>query len=304
MFFPNQLKTGDRVGILAPARKINRTDVEFAANVISSWGLSVVLSKNLYSTHHSYLSGNDAERIDDLQNMIDDPAIRCIICARGGYGSTRIIDRIDYSSLQKNPKWFVGFSDITAIHLKLFKHKIVSVHGTMPILFSKPDSTSSVESLRKLLLEGECKIEAPAFELNRSGETMGKVIGGNLSLIVDSLGTLTEPDTNNTILLLEEIDEYLYKVDRMITHLKRAGKLENLKGLIVGHMTDIKDTELSFGERVEEIILNAVKHFNYPVAFLFPSGHENPNYAWLHGADAKLFVTSSGAVLSYVGMQS
>lgn len=293
------LSPGDKIGIVASARKINQPDVEFASNLLSSWGFNVSLSRNIYSPHHSYLSGTDEERLQDIQSMIDNPEIRCILCARGGYGSTRILDAIDFSVLKKSPKWIVGFSDITAIHLKLFKQGLVSVHGTMPVLFSKADSLHSVESLRKLLLQVDCKIESPPFELNRKGTVVGKVIGGNLSLVADSLGTPTEPDTNNTILVLEEIDEYLYKIDRMITQLKRAGKLKNLKGLIIGHMTDIKDTELSFGEQVEDIILNAVKDMNYPIAFRFPSGHENPNIAWLHGAEAELSVTSKGAVLSY-----
>jgi muramoyltetrapeptide carboxypeptidase len=167
----------------------------------------------------------------------------------------------------------------------------------MPILFARPDSNSSIESLRKLLFEGNLQIQSAPHSSNRSGNNTGKLLGGNLSLIIDSLGTSSEPDTNNSILVLEEIDEYFYRVDRMMTQLKRAGKLQGLKGLIVGHMTDIKESELPFKESIEEIILNAVKEYNYPVAFGFPTGHENPNYAWPVGCQAELAVDTRGASL-------
>jgi muramoyltetrapeptide carboxypeptidase len=299
MTIPDLLKSGDKVGIVATARKISATDVEFAVRVLSSWGLKVITGRNISSSSHSYLSGSDEERRADLQGMIDDPDIRAIICARGGYGSTRILDSIDFSGFDKYPKWLVGFSDITALHLRLFGHNIASIHGIMPVLFSKPDSAASVESLRSLLLKGECKIAASPAQFNKPGTASGVVLGGNLSLIVDSLGTSSEPDIQSNILILEEVDEYLYKIDRMMTQLRRAGKLQKLNGLVVGHMTGIKDTELSFGERVEEIILNAVKDYSYPVAFGFPSGHENPNYAWVHGGKAHLQVNKEGALLSF-----
>jgi muramoyltetrapeptide carboxypeptidase len=299
MIAPDLLKPGDNIGILAPARKINSAEVDFAMKTLSSWGLKPVLSANIYSNKHSYLSGTDSERQSDFQAMLEDHSIRAILCARGGYGSTRIIDDIGFSVLRQDPKWIIGFSDITAIHLTLLHLGVASIHGTMPILFSKPSSKVSVESLRKVLFEGECLINGPAVNHNKLGQSQGRVIGGNLSLVADSLGTRSEPDTRGTILFLEEIDEYLYKVDRMLTQLRRAGKLENLKGMIIGHMTDIKDSELPFGKTVEEIVLDAVKQYDYPVAFNFPSGHENPNLAWIHGGTATLSVTSNGSQLSY-----
>jgi muramoyltetrapeptide carboxypeptidase len=303
MIIPDLLKAGDKVGIVATAKKINVADVEFAARVLASWELQVIIGKNIFSTRHNYLSGSDEERRSDLQNMINDTGIRAIICARGGYGSTRILDSIDFSGFEKDPKWLVGFSDITALHLGLIGHNMASIHGTMPVFFPKAGSAPSIESLRRLLLEGECRIEASAAPFNRTGTTSGVVMGGNLSLIVDSLGTASEPDTNNRILVLEEIDEYLYKIDRMMTQLRRAGKLQNLNALVMGHMSDIKDSELSFGERVEEIVLNAVKDYSYPVAFNFPSGHENPNYAWVHGGKADLLVSEKSVSLSFNGLK-
>ena len=299
MIIPGVLKRGDKIGILAPARKISPSDVEHAVNIFELWGLKVNLSENIFSNAHSYLSGSDLERLTDFQGMINDNSYKAIICSRGGYGSTRIIDALDFSSLRRHAKWIIGFSDITAIHLRLFKENIVSIHGIMPIQFSKSDSGASIESLRKLLLEGECKIEIPAVEHNRLGETSGQVVGGNLSLILDSLGTTSEPDTRNKILVIEEIDEPLYKVDRMLTQLRRAGKLNALKGLIIGHLTDIRDTELSFGETVKQIISNAVKDYSYPVCFDFPSGHEHPNLAWIHGGSATFISGATSSSLNF-----
>jgi muramoyltetrapeptide carboxypeptidase len=299
MRYPDLLNPGDKVGILAPARKIHRADIEFASNLFSSWGLEALIAENIYSEHHSYLAGSDEERISDFQTCLNDSTVKALFSARGGYGSTRIIDHIDFASLLKNPKWLIGFSDITAFHLKFYKMEIASIHGTMPVLFSKRDSAESVESLRKLLFDGECALDAQPSRDNRNGKASGIVIGGNLSLLVDSLGTESEPDTNGKILFIEEIDEYLYKIDRMMIQLRRAGKLKNLKGLVVGHMTDIKDSELSFGENVQEIISNAVRDYAYPVGFRFPAGHENPNLAWINGGVATLEVNESMSSLVF-----
>jgi muramoyltetrapeptide carboxypeptidase len=191
----------------------------------------------------------------------------------------------------------IGFSDITALHLKLSSLGVESVHGTMPILFSKTDSASSIESLRKVLFDEPHQILAPAHSLNRLGHARGPLVGGNLSLIVDSLGTAYEPEIGGKILIIEEVDEYLYKIDRMIVQLKRAGKLEGLAGLVIGHFSEIKDTELSFGETVEQIIRFHTSIFQYPVAFNFPSGHLNPNLSWVQGRQADLTVDENGSTL-------
>ena len=303
MIIPELLKPGDKIGILAPARKIDPAAVDFARHIFTEWGLKVVLSKNLFSGQHSYLSGTDDERLADLQSMIDDHSIRAIICARGGYGSTRIVDDLDLSGLKENAKWLVGFSDITALHLRFLSSGLASIHGIMPVLFSKPDSASSIESLKTLLFEGTCNIKIQPNDFNKIGKSEGLVIGGNLSLIADAMGTWLNPDTTNKILIVEEVDEQLYKIDRMITQLKRAGKLKNLNGFIVGHLTDCKDGELSFGEKAEEIMMNAVKEYKYPVAFNFPYGHENPNLSWINGGFATFSVGKEGASLSFSSIQ-
>jgi muramoyltetrapeptide carboxypeptidase len=299
MLLPPSLRPGNKIGIVAPSRKIELAEIEAAVNIFRTWGMEPVLSLNLLSRAHSYLAGTDSERLADLQQMINDPGIHAIICARGGYGSTRILEQLTCAPLISNPKWLVGFSDITALHLKLLANGIASIHGTMPILFSKTESASSIESLQRVLVHGICEIQTHSSSVNRPGETQGEVVGGNLSLIVDSLGTSTEIDTHGRILIIEEVDEYLYKVDRMMTQLKRARKFEHLKGLIVGHMSDIKDSALSFGEKIEEIILNAISEKNIPVAFNFPTGHENPNLAWIQGGYALFKVDNNGVSLSF-----
>ena len=297
MINPPLLKSGDKIGIVATGRKVSVNNIEPACKILTSWGMEVVMSPNLHSNGHEYLAGSDLERLSDIQQMIDNPDIKAIVCARGGYGTTRIIDALDFSSLYKNPKWIVGFSDVTALHLKLFKVGIKSVHGTMPLLFSNTESNSSIESLRRSLIGESDVITSSPNRFNKFGKATAPIIGGNLSLIVDSIGTSADPDTNGKILVLEEIDEYKYKIDRMLMHLKRSGKLDNLAGLIVGYMTDIKDPDIPFGETIEEIVVSKTTKKNYPIAFNFPIGHENPNLAWVHGSVMTLNVTEAGAQL-------
>jgi muramoyltetrapeptide carboxypeptidase len=304
MIYPSKLEAGDAVGIVAPARKITSGQLEPAVEIIRSWGLKHVLAKNIFSEGHSYLSGKDHERRDDFQRMIDDADIKAIFSARGGYGSTRVIEDINFLALEKTPKWIVGFSDVTAFHLKLASMNIASIHGTMPIFFGQDDSAESVESIRKILFDGECKIDFPAEGANRPGRGEGEVLGGNLSLIVDSLNTASEPDMRKRILVVEEVDEYFYKLDRMFTQLRRSGKLKDLSALVIGHMTDIKNSDLDFGETISQIVLHAVRDYSYPVAFLFPSGHRNPNLAWIHGGRAVLDVSIKNARLAYPNIYS
>lgn len=299
MMIPPKLKRGDAVGVVAPARKISRAQLEPALHILEEWGLKPVLSKNIFSSNHSYLAGTDRERCEDFRTMVDNKNIKAIFCARGGYGSTRILEEIDFASLEKCPKWIIGFSDVTAFHLRLSILGLASIHGTMPIFFGREESSASVESLRLILFEGICEIEMLADDGNRRGRARGEVIGGNLSLIVDALNTPSDPDTKGKILVVEEVDEYYYKLDRMFTQLRRTGKLKDLAGLVVGHMTDIKNSDLDFGETVHQIVHHAVRDYNFPIAFSFPSGHHEPNHAWIHGATAVLDVGLNKVVFSY-----
>jgi muramoyltetrapeptide carboxypeptidase len=228
-----------------------------------------------------------------------DGNVRAVLCARGGYGITRILDRIDFSLFSQDPKWIIGFSDITALHLKLYQLGIESIHASMTSHFRKSEYFDSVNSLKNLLFGKQNAIEAQSNKMNRLGSGSGVVIGGNLSLLADALGTSTSPDTRNAILVVEEIGEYKYKTDRMFTQLKRSGKLDQLSALIIGHMTDIRDADPGFGESIEEIVMDKVKEYSYPVAFNFPMGHEAPNIGWRHGAQATLSVDAAGSALHF-----
>jgi muramoyltetrapeptide carboxypeptidase len=300
MIRPKALTSGDKVGIVAPGRKVSVNDIDAAKKAFSSWGVEIELTPNLFSEEHPYLSSSDDRRRDDFQRMLDDDRIRAIICARGGYGTTRILEKLDFSKFINTPKWVVGFSDITALHLKIFNLGIESIHAIMPILFDKPEYASSIVSLQRILFGQDISISAEASEHNKYGVVSGKVIGGNLSLLIDSLGTPSEPEAESNILIVEEIDEHLYKVDRMFTHLGRAGILKKIAGLVIGHMTALTDSELRFGETIEEIVLNKVSDFGYPVAFRFPIGHESPNLAWRHGSLMTLTVDENGSSLTPV----
>lgn len=299
MISPPVLKPGSKVAIVATARKVTEEQMRPAISMLRGWGVEVTVSPNLYREGHSYLAGTDENRTAGLQQFLDDPGTSAIICARGGYGTTRIVDNLDFTEFKKYPKWIVGFSDVTALHLKLACLGYESIHGTMPILFTKDDSASSVDQLRRTLFGEDFELKGPSNKGNRNGQATGKLIGGNLSLLTDSLGTAYEVETEGKILILEEVEEYLYKIDRMIVQLKRANKLTHLAGLVLGHFTEIKDTELSFGETVSEIIRFHIKEFNYPVAFDFQIGHQNPNMAWIQGRDALLEVSNAGAVLKH-----
>lgn len=291
------LNSKDKIFLVAPGRKVSELDIEESISVFKNWGLEVELGKNMFSDQHSYLSGTDQERKEDFQNALDDDHLKAIVCVRGGYGSSRIIDHLDFEKFKKNPKWIVGFSDITCFHLACAKMKINSIHGAMPIQFSKREAAESIESLRKILFGEQMIIKASPNSQNRFGEVEAPLIGGNLSLLVDSLGTKIEIDTEDKILLIEEIDEPRYKVDRMLMQLKRAGKFDQLAGLGIGQMTEIGDSSLPFEESIEEIVLSKITS-GIPVAFNLPFGHENPNYAWVQGKATTFIVKESGTVLN------
>jgi muramoyltetrapeptide carboxypeptidase len=296
----NFIEKGDLIGIAAPAGKIKSDSLEEAASILASWGLRVEFGSHIFSQAHGYFSGSDEERWLDFQTMLSDHRLKAIICARGGYGTSRFIDRLDFTNFLKFPKWIVGFSDITSLHLKLHKLGFESIHSVMPIQFPKPEYKISMNSLQRILFGEGIAIEAKRFERNKVGTAVGQVIGGNLTLIVESIGTPTEVETKGKILVVEEVGEYIYKIDRMLNQLKRANKLDQLAGLIIGHMTDIKDTDPGFGQTVEEIVLDSVKDYSYPIAFNFPIGHEAPNMAWRHGAIGSLVVDQHNSRLSFL----
>lgn len=297
MITPPLLRRGDRVAIVAPTGKVTQDVLAVAVRKLEQWDLRVTVGENVMSKSHSYLSGSDEERLDDLQEALDSRKFSAIFCARGGYGTTRILDRIDFTKFRKHPKWIVGFSDITALHLLLSGIGYQTIHAAMPSQFGDPAGKASLESLHQMLFKGPAAISTRPDKANTEGQATGEVIGGNLSIIMDSMGTPMEPETRKKILVIEEIEEFKYKLDRMLTQLKRTGKLDELAGLVVGYMTHIKDSNTPFGEAVNDIIRKQVEAFDYPVAYNFPIGHEHPNMAWRHGSRMTLTVTSGGVEL-------
>ena len=293
MIRPPYLQENDQIGIVAPAGMTSPKKITHAIEVFRGWGLNVVLGKNIFKRKNTF-AGTDKQRKDDFQDIIDRADIRAVICARGGYGTIRIINKIDFKKFMQNPKWIVGFSDITVFHAYLQKNiKCESMHAIMPGSFSENELESkSLNSLKDVLFGGKINYEIPSHSLNNCGETGGSLVGGNLSVIYSMQGTNLEIDTDNKILFIEDVNEYLYHIDRMISNLKLSGKLDNLRGLIVGHMSRMKDSPVAFGENAYEIIRRAVRDYDYPVVFNFPAGHVKPNMALILGRRIKMTVDS------------
>ena len=286
---PPYLKTGDTIVILCPARKVTIEDMAPAVQIFESWGLKVRLGRTIGLSDHQY-GGTDAERLEDFQRAVDDPDVRAIIAARGGYGTVRIADDIDWTGMLAYPKWIVGFSDITYLHVHLNQTLgVQTLHSTVPAFFNK-NTPEAIDSIRQHLMGEEVIYDVPPHPLNRPGEAKGVLIGGNLSILYSITGTKSGFNTAGKILFIEDVDERLYHIDRMMINLKRSGKLHDLAGLIVGGLTDISDNAVPFGKTAEEIIMQHVGGFGYPVCFNFPAGHISDNRAIVLGKVTKLNV--------------
>jgi muramoyltetrapeptide carboxypeptidase len=287
MTSPPNLKIGDTIAIVASAGKIAAEKVESARKVLESWDLKVVLGSNLFKDHHQF-SATDAERLEDLQKALYDPSVKAILFARGGYGVIRILDRIDFSVFRDNPKWLIGFSDITIFHSHIFQiYSIEAIHASMAAGLTDP---VSAESLRKTLFGENIEYEIVGHPLNRRGTAEGILEGGNLSILCSLIGSVSEVSTREKILFIEDVGEHLYRLDRMMWQMKRAQNLFRIKGLIVGGMTEMKDGETPFGKSAYEIIADSVRNYNYPVCFGFPAGHQPDNRAMIIGRMTKLIV--------------
>ena len=297
MIFPQLLKNGDKVAIVSPAGKLPEKGLDDAIKELKSWGLQVVLGKHVYDINN-YFAGKDTDRLNDLQQAFDDPNIAAVLCARGGYGVTRILEKIELESIRKNPKWVIGFSDITALQIKLENQGIASIHGPMGTSFSNSKSYSAIMSLKELLFNGNSSLVSNEAAV-KSGSVTAAITGGNLSLINDSLGTVEEIETRNKILFIEEIGEKTYRIDRMFQQLLRAGKLDKLAGLVIGHFSEIEDGSSPFGESWREVITNITKPFSYPVAFGFDIGHEPDNMPIVMGGNYNLKVAVSESTLAW-----
>jgi len=298
MIQPPYLKKGDKIAIVSPARRITFEEVFPTMKLFQKWGFEVVLGTHVFGSHHQF-SGTDDQRLQDFQKMLDDPTIRAVISARGGYGTVRIIDKLDFIRFSQDPKWIIGYSDVTVLHSHIHRNLgIQTLHATMPVNIKETDyGNISIESLRKSLVGEKIFYTKHITFHDRTGLTEGLLVGGNLSILNSLMETPSDIDTDGKILLLEDVDEYLYHVDRMMINLKRAGKLKHLKGLIVGGMTDMKDNEVPFGKNAQEIILEAVSEYDYPVCFDFPAGHSKENVALYLGRKAKLIVDDEVSLL-------
>ena len=287
---PPCIKSGSKIRIVSPAGKVDEKYIIPAMEWLQNQGYQVILGKHVFAAHYQF-AGTDSQRLYDLQTAIDDPETAVIICSRGGYGTVRIIEKLNFSALLSHPKWIVGFSDITVLHACLNKFGLATVHGAMPRYFLKDrEPTENLQSLMQILTAGEISYCFGNSEHNRVGKASGELVGGNLSIISSLQGTKYEIETDGKILFIEDVNEFLYHTDRMMYQLKLAGKFDKLAGLAVGSFTDMKDNEQPFGKTIHEIIAEAVHDFGFPVAYGFPAGHDKKNLALVLGKKWELSV--------------
>jgi muramoyltetrapeptide carboxypeptidase len=296
---PPYLKKGDTIGLVCPAGYMPIDKAVACINTLKDWGYLVRIGNTLGSSSENYFSGTDQERLDDLQLMLDDPEVKAILCARGGYGVSRIIDQINFKLFKEHPKWIIGYSDITVLHSHLYSnYYISSLHSHMAAAFNDEGFKNEFVLSMKNVLEGKkIKYQCAPHEFNRKGEAIGELVGGNLTLLTHIADSDSDIKTKGRILFVEDVGEYLYNVDRMMHQLKRSGKLSKLAGLIIGGFTEIKDTDRPFGQTAYEIIRDNVREYGYPVCFGFPVSHEKENYALKIGIGYKLRVTKTKVTL-------
>ncbi len=301
IIIPPYLKKGDTIGIVCPAGFMHLEKAQICIDTLQLWGYKVKIGKTLGS-QFNYFSGTDEDRLNDLQQMLDDDTVKAILCGRGGYGVSRIIDALDFKRFKRNPKWIIGYSDITVLHAHLYtKLKTASIHSPMAGAFNDGGSENEfVQSLRKAIAGKAYNYSCIPNALNRNGKSEGELVGGNLSLLVHLIGSASDINTKNKILFLEDVGEYLYNIDRMFVQLKRAGKLDGLAGLIIGGFTDMKDTTVPFGQDVYELFLDKIKGYNYPVCFDFPVSHSDRNYALKVGVNHSLNVGKNKVTLKEI----
>jgi muramoyltetrapeptide carboxypeptidase len=290
MIRPAYLKKGDQIAIVSPARSITFEEVHPAIRFFQKHDLEVVLGSYIFSKQHQF-AGSDEQRRRDFQHMLDDEQIKAIVCSRGGYGTVRIIDKLDFSAFREQPKWIVGFSDVTVLHSHIQQQfGIETLHATMPINIKNEKQDETLQTMVNALFGKRITYTCPKSDLSREGNAEGVLTGGNLSILYSLMGSSSETDTAGKILFLEDVDEYLYHIDRMMMALKRAGKLDKLKGLIVGGMTKMNDNTIPFGKTANEIISDVVKDYQFPVCYDFPAGHQDANLALIMGRKVHLSI--------------
>jgi muramoyltetrapeptide carboxypeptidase len=295
---PAPLQKGDLIYITAPAKSIEKDHLEFAVNLFEREGFRVLLSSHC-AGQYNYFSGTDEERRADLQFGLDHPEVKAILCARGGYGCVRIVDNLQWAGILREPKWLVGFSDITVFHQRLQRFGLQSIHGTM-VLNVRDNSAEAIQTLLKALGGEEYVLNCAPTLFNKIGLATGELVGGNLSILFSLLGTDDQIDYSGRILFIEDLAEHIYHIDRMLYAFKKAGVFEQINGLIVGGMTDLEDTVVPFGKSVEELILEKFSYRNIPIAFDFPAGHINDNRALILGRKAQLSVSERDTTLTWL----
>lgn len=298
---PSYLQPGDKIIIVSPAGRVSEKYVLPAAEWLENQGYRVELGKNVFATHFQF-AGTDLQRYKDMQRAIDDKEAKAILCSRGGYGTVRIINKLDFSLFSEYPKWLIGFSDITIFHSCLNNKRIATIHGVMPKYFfdKKGAPNENLITLMNLLTGKKVSYTIPGSEYNQSGKVTAELIGGNLSIISSMYGTCCELNTKKKILFLEDIDEFLYHADRMMHQLNMSGKLSKLAGLVIGNFTDMKDNESPFGKSIHEIISEGVSNYDYPVCFGFPAGHDEKNLALAFGKTWNLEVSKKKTTLTLI----
>ena len=297
MAIPPLLKSGDLVSVLSPASHTNSNAWEKGIEVLEKWGLRVDRGEHYLSQHFGF-GGTDAERLNDLQKALDNPEIKAIFPIRGGYGTSRLLDEIDFSLFLQNPKWIVGFSDITALLMHIDTLGVAGIHGPMPNNFCQKGGEFSLQALNEVLFNGHAKYTCKPHPSNILGEVQGELIGGNLSLLSHLMGTPSMQKSNGKILVLEEIGERLYHVDRMLVQLKRSGYFEGLSGMIIGGFTDCHEAPLPIGKSAQELILEHTENYQFPIAFDFPLGHVPANHPVVFGVKANLLISSEKVQLT------
>jgi muramoyltetrapeptide carboxypeptidase len=298
---PAYLKSGDTISIVASAGGIKNKDIILkAAKLAESWGLHVLLGKHLFGSDFSF-SGTDAERLEDFQKALDDKSVKAIWCARGGYGTVRIIDGLDFTGFKKNPKWIIGYSDITVLHSHIHNLGYETFHAMMPLNMKvkEEERLKTLKTFKKALFGKHLKYKIVSSPRNRTGEAQGQLVGGNLSILQSLLGSVSSINTTDKILFFEDVEEYLYNIDRMVYALKRSGYFKNCRGLIIGGMTDLKKNSNPFGRSIEDIVLEATKDYHFPVLFNFPAGHDADNRALILGRTVKIKVSKKHSVVDF-----
>jgi muramoyltetrapeptide carboxypeptidase len=295
---PPYLKKNDKIGIAAPARKITAEELQPAIDLLKNWDLQVVLASNIFDSDNQY-AGVVTHRQKGFQELLDDKDIKAIICARGGYGCVRIIDKLDFTRYKMHPKWITGYSDLTVFHSHIHSnYGIETLHSTMAINF--PTNTAdALDSFKKALFGEKISYEIDSHIFNRTGKARGILVGGNLSILYSISGSVSDINTDGKILFLEDLEEYLYHIDRMMMQLKRNGKLKNLAGLIVGGMNNMNDNTIPFGKNPYEIICEAVSEYDFPVCFDFPAGHIENNKSMILGRQIEFSVDQKSAFVGF-----